>query len=159
MSTLDETAPAFIEIAHRIVWCTAATVDPDGRPRTRILHPIWQWDGGSLIGWIATGPTPVKSAALDIMPAMSVSYWDSTHDTVSADCDVTWHDDLETCTTVWNLFAEGPEPVGYDPSIIPGWDGPDSLGFRALRLDPYRVRVFPGTMLLSGSGKVHHWRR
>ena len=37
-------APAFVELAHRIVWGTVATVDPEGRPRTRILHPIWEWD-------------------------------------------------------------------------------------------------------------------
>ena len=39
---LSGTAPAFVEIAHRIVWATAATVDPQGRPWTRVLHPIWE---------------------------------------------------------------------------------------------------------------------
>jgi len=55
MSDLAATAPAFVEMAHRIVWAGAATVGPDGRPRSRILHPYWQWDGTSLGGWIATG--------------------------------------------------------------------------------------------------------
>ena len=45
MNTLVEVAPAFVEMAHRIVWSTAATVDNEGRPRSRILHPIWLWDG------------------------------------------------------------------------------------------------------------------
>ncbi|MET0489134.1 MAG: pyridoxamine 5'-phosphate oxidase family protein, partial [Acidimicrobiales bacterium] len=53
---LDTVAPAFIAMAHRIVWCTVATVDGEGRPHTRILHPIWQFDGGALTGWIATSP-------------------------------------------------------------------------------------------------------
>ena len=57
MNTLVDTAPAFVEMAHRIVWCSAATVDSHGRPRSRILHPIWQWDGQNLVGWIVTSPT------------------------------------------------------------------------------------------------------
>jgi hypothetical protein len=40
--SLETVAPAFVETAHRIVWCTVATVDGRGRPRTRILHPIWE---------------------------------------------------------------------------------------------------------------------
>ena len=65
MTQLADIAPAFVAIAHRIVWCTVATVAVDGRPRTRILHPIWEWDGTDLVGWIATGPTPLKVAHLE----------------------------------------------------------------------------------------------
>ena len=63
MTTLNEIAPSFVEMAHRIVWCSAATVDAKGRPRSRVLHPIWQWDGAELSGWIATGPTPHQAGA------------------------------------------------------------------------------------------------
>src|SRR5581483_10246658 len=55
MTELAAVAPAFVEMAHRIVWASAATVDAKGRPRQRILHPIWLWDGDTLHGWIATG--------------------------------------------------------------------------------------------------------
>ncbi|MDF2830431.1 MAG: hypothetical protein K0R01_3714, partial [Mycobacterium sp.] len=91
MNSLDSIAPAFRDMAHSIVWASAATVDPDGRPRTRILHPIWEWDGTDLTGWIATVPTPIKRAHLDGNPEMSVSYWAPSHDTCSADCTVQWH--------------------------------------------------------------------
>ena len=64
MVALNDIAPAFVKMAHEIVWCTAATVDAQGRPRSRVLHPMWQWQGGKLTGWIATGPTPVKRAHL-----------------------------------------------------------------------------------------------
>jgi hypothetical protein len=40
MNTLEDTAPRFVEMAHQVVWCTVATVASDGRPRTRVLHPI-----------------------------------------------------------------------------------------------------------------------
>ena len=53
-TSYQDTAEAFIRMAHRIVWASVATVEPDGRPRTRILHPIWEWVGDGLVGWIAT---------------------------------------------------------------------------------------------------------
>lgn len=160
MHTLTDTAPAFVDMAHRIVWCTVATVDSDGRPRTRILHPIWLWDGQELVGWIATGPTPVKRADLEASPYVSCGYWTATHDTCSADCAVEWAFDDETRTMVWELFKNGPPPVGYDPAIIPVWaDGPLSPAFAGLRLDPFRLRVFPGTMLLEGKGEVVTWQK
>jgi hypothetical protein len=156
---LADVAPAFVEMAHRIVWASAATVDAAGRPRTRILHPLWEWDGQRLTGWIATGPTPVKRAHLDRHPHLSLSYWSPSHDTCTADCDVEWHLDLETRRWLWDRYVEAPAPVGYDPSIVPGWTSPDADSFGALRLDPYRLRVFPGTVLLRGEGDVRTWVR
>ena len=58
---------------------------------------------------------------------------------------------------VWELFRTGPEPVGYDPAIIPGWNGPTSEGFSALRLNPWRVRVFPGTAMTGQGGELLTW--
>ena len=158
MNGLTETVPAFVEMTRRIVWCSAATVDTRGRPRSRILHPIWLWDGGELVGWVATGPTPVKLAHLEANPYMSLSYWAPTHDTCVADCRVEWAFDEETRRMVWDLFAGTPKPVGYDPTIIPGWEGPDSEGFAALRLEPWRLRVFPGSVLMGKGGEVLNWR-
>jgi hypothetical protein len=67
VTSLEQIAPAFVEMAHSIVWASVATVD-------------------------------------------------------------------ETRTAVWDKFANGPEPVGYDPRIIPVWrDGPTSEQFAALR--------------------------
>ena len=157
MHDLTTVAPAFVEMAHRIVWCSVATVDAAGRPRSRVLHPIWEWDGGTLTGWIGTGPTPVKRADLDRNPHVSLSYWTTTHDTCVADCRVEWAFDDETRIRVWDLFLNGPEPVGYDPSMIPVWDSPTSPAFAVLRLEPFRLRVFPGSVLLGTGGEVLRW--
>lgn len=157
MSPLSAVAPAFVEVAHRIVWATVATVDRRDRPRSRILHPIWDWDGEALTGWIATGPTPVKSAHLAHRPYVSVSYWDERQDVATAECRATWHHDDPTREAVWERFATAGPPVGYDPSIIPGWDAPTAEAFAALRLDPWRLRVFPGSLLLEGTGEVLDW--
>ena len=158
MNPLSEIAPAFVEMAHSIVWASAATVDRQGRPHTRILHPIWHWDGTRLIGWIATSPTPVKRAHLRHCPHMSLSYWTPSHDTCVADCEVTWALDDETRTMVWEMFEKAPPPVGYDPAMIPAWSGPTSPAFAALRLSPWRLRVFPGTVLLRREGRVLNWK-
>lgn len=157
MTDLASIAPAFVEMAHRIVWASVATTDAAGRPRSRILHPLWEWDGSSLVGWIATGPTPVKRAHLERNPFISANYWAPTHDTCSADCRTEWFLDDETRERVWQAFVDAPAPVGYDPAIIPAWaDGPRSPAFAALRLEPRRLRVFPGTALL-GEGDVLTW--
>jgi hypothetical protein len=158
MSDLAVTAPAFLEMAHRIVWASAASVGPDGRPRQRILHPFWQWDGTSLSGWIATGPSPTKRAHFDHGPYLSLNYWTTNQDTCAADCVVSWAFDDETRTMVWDLFKNGPAPVGYDPAVVPPWaGGPTSPAFAALRLEPYRLRVMPGAMMLGGAGALLRW--
>jgi hypothetical protein len=158
MSQLEHVAPAFVGMAHRIVWCSAATVDHQGRPRSRILHPLWEWDGSTLVGWIATGPTPTKRSHLQHSPYISCSYWTDSHDTCIAECRAVWHFDDDTRTTVWDKFVNAAAPVGYDPSMIPAWDTPTSDSFAVLRLEPWRLRVFPGTALLTGQGDILVWQ-
>jgi hypothetical protein len=158
VTSLERIAPSFIEMAHSIVWASVATVDENARPRTRILHPIWEWDGTDLFGWIATVPSPVKRAHLAVHPEISASYWTTTHDTCSAECLVEWYLDDETRTAVWKKFANGPASVGYDPSIVPEWTGgPLSDQFAALRLSPYRLRVMPGSVMMKGVGETLSW--
>ncbi|WP_370325714.1 pyridoxamine 5'-phosphate oxidase family protein [Euzebya sp.] len=157
MTDLRDIATPFIDIAHRIVWASVATVDPEGRPRTRVLHPIWEWDGESLVGWIGTGPTPLKRAHLAHVPHVSLSYWDPSHDVATAECRATWHHDDDTCRRVWDLFLRAPEPLGYDPSIIPAWDDPTDAAFAVLRLDPWRLRVQPAAVL-AGEGTPLRWQ-
>ena len=159
MNPLDVVAPAFVEMAHRIVWCSVATVDSKRRPRSRVLHPIWQWDGSNLVGWILTGPTPVKKANLEVSPYMSLNYWDATQDTCTAECNVSWVLGDAERTEMWDFFKNTPAPVGYDPAIIPQWENPTSDNFAVLKLDPWRLRVFPGSVLMGQGGEVLNWRR
>lgn len=159
MQPLDVVAPAFVTMAHRIVWCTVGTVDPTGAARTRILHPIWEWSDGRLTGWIATSPLSPKAKHLEAHDRISLTYWDSTHDTCTADCFAVWESTPEEKRHGWSRFANGPAPVGYDPKIIPGWDSPESPGFGILRLEPFRLRVMPGSFMMAGTGELLTWRR
>jgi hypothetical protein len=158
MQSLAEVAPAFVEMAHRIVWSSAATVDEHGRPRSRILHPIWQWDGERLVGWIATSPTPTKRAHLSASPYISLSYWAPSQDTCVAECRATWAFDDAARITLWNLFLNTPPPLGYDPKIIPVWPSPTCDAFAALRLDPWRIRVMPASVFTRQGGQILKWR-
>jgi hypothetical protein len=158
MNTLEEVAPAFVTMAHTIVWCTAATVDAHGRPRSRILHPIWQWDGRELVGWICTSPTPIKRAHLQASAHISTNYWSPTHDTCLAECKAQWILDDEGRTRIWNMFLNTPPPVGYNPTIVPTWTSPTCDAFAVLKLEPWLLRVFPGTLLLGKGGQLLKWR-
>jgi hypothetical protein len=156
MHDLAVIGPAFVEMAHQIVWCSAATVDARGRPQSRVLHPFWQWDGAQLVGWIATTPTPIKRAHLTASPYLSVNYWAPSHDTCVADCRATWAFDDATRTMIWELFRTTPAPLGYDPAIF--WQSPTSDSFAALRLEPWRLRVLPGSVMLRQGGEILTWR-
>ena len=145
-------------MAHSIVWCTVATVDASGRPRTRILHPIWDWDGAALTGRIATSPLSPKAKHLAAHRQVSLSYWAPSQDVCTADCDSHWTNDLEAKRSGWDRFKNGPAPVGYDPAIVPGWTTPDAEGFGILVLQPTALRVMPGSVLLAGQGEVLTWR-
>ena len=129
----------FIDRAHEIVWCTVATVGPDNRPRSRILHPIWELDE-QLTGWIVTRATPVKVRHLSHSPYLSCSYWEPGHEVAVADCEAEWVADVATRQRVWELYRDAPAPLGYDFwSVFP--DGPAGESPALLRLTPYRLRL------------------
>jgi hypothetical protein len=130
----------FIERAHRIVWCGVATVGPDNRPRSRILHPIWELDGDELTGWIVTRKTPVKARHLANSPYLSCTYWEPGHEVAIADCEAEWVADVATRQRVWELYRDAPSPLGYNFwSVFP--DGPAGESPALLRLAPYRLRL------------------
>lgn len=158
MNELTETAPAFVDMAHRIVWCTAATVATDGSPRTRVLHPIWEWDGDKLTGWVATSPQSPKADDLASTPQVSMTYWDRTQDTCTVDCNTVWETDQKERELGWHRFEHGEPPVGYDPQMIPGWTSYDAEAFGILRLEPHRIRLLPGSLMTSGIGKRLSWK-
>lgn len=133
----DEIAPDFHRITERIVWCTVTTIDRKGRPRARILHPVWEGN----TGWIATGRQTLKSKHLEKSPYVSCSYWDQQHEQVYAECRASWDDSKEARHRLWDVLKNTPPPVGYDPAMFwPG--GPDDPSFGALKLEPWRVEVW-----------------
>src|SRR5690242_16512088 len=142
-----------VSVTRRVVWCVLTTVDPDGRPRNRVVHPVWERvdeaDGGGVRGWVTTRRSPVKSAHLAGNPHVGCAYTGSEHDVAYFDCTAAWADRDER-HHAWAVCRSVPEPAGFDPATI--WpDGPDSPGAEVLRLDPYRVQVGFAADLASGA--------
>lgn len=135
----------FLQTAHRIVWCSVATVDGLGRPRSRILHPYWEYDGESLIGWIVTRPTPIKVSHLARSPYVSCSYWDPSQAVAIADCRAEWIEETAIRQRVWELYRDAPAPLGFDFwGVFP--DGPAAGTPSLLRLTPYRLKCTPSPL-------------
>jgi general stress protein 26 len=143
--TWEELAEDFHRVTSRVVWCTVTTVDAKGRPRARILHPVW--DGNT--GWIATGRQSFKAKHIKSNPYVSLSYWDQEHEQVYAECRASWADTQATRDKVWDLVKNAPSPVGYDPALF--WkEGPTDPNFGALLLDPWRIEVFSLREMMQG---------
>jgi hypothetical protein len=159
----DMVARAFAEMANRMVYCTLATVDRRGRPRTRIVHALWEWGGPSLVGWVGSVVTPMKRAHLLANPNVSCSYWNGVaeYDTCVAECRASLLVDEASRLAGWERFSSTPPPLGYDPATIPDWrEGPASPAWGVMRLEPWRLRVFPGVYARTNGeqGAVLTWR-
>lgn len=163
VAPLPEVAPAFADMANRMVYATMATVDRRGRPRSRMVHTLWEWDGAELVGWIGSVVTPMKRAHLAATPYVSCTYWDgvAAFDTATAECHAALLLGDDDRRAGWERFRAVPPPLGYDPALMPQWaDGPTSPRFGIIRLRPWHLRVFPGVFARSGGqeGKVLTWQ-
>lgn len=140
---MPEFADLATEFSRRVestVWCTLATTDGANRPRTRIVHPVWDLSAGTPVGWLGSRPS-LKLRHIERVPSVSLMYWDPRHEQVIVDADAEVHRDADTCRTVWDMFSSFPEPYGFDPAPIwPG--GPEDDGFVAVRLIPRRLELF-----------------
>ena len=131
-----------------IVYATMTTVDAKGRPRARVLIPIWETVDGRPIGWLATYRTPVKAAHLANNPHTTFSYWSPRQNAVSVDTVAAWEDDAEVRRRVWDLYRTGsPAGAGYDLGNF--WKSPADPQLHVLRLTPWRVQVIRGADLQS----------
>jgi hypothetical protein len=130
----------FLAISAGVVWANLATVDRHGRPRSRVVHPLWEPAGASLRGWVLTRRTPTKVAHLEACSYVSVAYWSPEQSTAVAECLATWEDDPDERRRIWALAAGTPPPLGFDPAgMFEG--GPDGTDFALLRLDPWQLQI------------------
>ena len=95
VANLNDITPAARLIVERVIWCTVTTVGPDGAPRSRLMHPVWQWDVDVPCALVTARPTPLKCHHLEHNPAVSCFYWGPTHDTVAIDATAEWLDGHE----------------------------------------------------------------
>jgi hypothetical protein len=134
---LDEIVALARPIVERVVWCTVATNSPGAEPRTRLMHPVWWWDGAAPVALVSARRTPVKVRDLAANPSVSCFYWDPAHDTVAIDATAAWLD-RDARRRAWDAVKAIEPPVGFDPAII--WPaGPDDDGCAFLRFTAHRI--------------------
>lgn len=145
----SEIESEFKERVEKMVWCNVATVDSKQRPRSRVLHPIWE---GST-GWIATSAKSYKAKHIAKNPHVSLAYIADIAKPVYADCVAAWVEDEPEKKRIWDLLLNTPAPVGYDPAAFFG----SIENFDVLKLTPWRIDLvtFPAPSMDEGT-KV--WR-
>jgi Pyridoxamine 5'-phosphate oxidase len=146
----------FLRITTETVFCTVTTVDEAGRPRSRVLHPIFVVRDG----WALTGRTPLKTRHLATNRHLSCAYWNPSHDTVFIDAVATWVDDDGEKADVWELFLNTPTPLGWGTEGMAGYGEERwrNAAFTPLRLQPWRVQVMTGDNYPQGELTGRVWR-
>jgi len=137
----------FIERVHNDVWCSVTTINRANRPRSRVLHPIWEGQ----TGWIATGRQSHKSKHLAENPYISLTYMKDPLNPVYVDCKAEWVDDMAEKQRIWDLFTNTPPPLGYELAQFFGTV--DSAGYGLLKLTPWRIELYS---LMTQDNKI--WR-
>src|SRR3954469_26023694 len=95
----EELQAEFLARVSEAVYCTMATVDGKNRPRSRMIHPIW--DGP--IGWIISWPQSHKAKHLAHNPAVSLAYIANKEKPVYVDGVAEWVDDVGEKQLIWDL--------------------------------------------------------
>ncbi|QKW39997.1 pyridoxamine 5'-phosphate oxidase [Actinomadura sp. NAK00032] len=134
----------FVAVAHRVVWCSLATVDRLGRPRSRVVHPYWELTGDDLTGWAFTRPASPKVAHIGHRPYVSCSYWDPAQEVAVAECAAEFAGDAGTRRKVWDLFEAAEHPLGFDPRVL-GAAGPLDEQITVLKMTPWRLSTLNGS--------------
>ena len=135
VSTFAEIQPEFIARIQKAVYCSMATVDRKGRPRSRILHPIW--DGP--IGWVISWPGSHKAKHLEHNPYVSLAYIADKEKPVYVDATAAWVHDLEEKQRIWELHQATPPPLGFDPQ--PHYGDIHHMYYGLLRFTPWRIEL------------------
>ncbi len=110
-----------------------ATVDRKGRPRSRMLHPVW--DGP--IGWCISWKT-LESKHLELNPFVSLAYIQDRDKPVYVDCRAEWVDEQSEKLRIWELHRNLTPPLGFDPEQ--GY-GALLVTSALLKFTPWRIKL------------------
>ncbi len=135
VSTFSEIQAEFMWRVSQAVYCTMATVDRQSRPRSRILHPIW--DGPT--GWAISWKDSHKSKHLEVNPYVSLAYIYDHDKPAYADCRAEWIEADEEKLRIWDLYKNTPPPLGFDPE--PHYGDIHHKYFDLLKFMPWRIEL------------------
>ena len=135
VSSFEEIQIEFIARVTQAIYCSMATVDRKNRPRSRILHPIW--DGST--GWVISWPASHKAQHLQINPYVSLAYIHDKEKPVYVDCQAAWVDTEDEKLRIWELHKQIPPPLGFDPEPHYGTIHHEYYGL--LKFTPWRIEL------------------
>jgi general stress protein 26 len=136
LSDFAEMQTEFMARVSSAIYCSMATVDHKQRPRSRIVHPLW--DGP--VGWIISWPATAKFRHLAQNPNVSLAYIHDAKKPVYVDGSAAWIEDRAEKTRIWELIKTTPPPLGYDPE--PHFGTIDHPHFGLLKLIPWRIELY-----------------
>lgn len=142
----EELQTEFLARVSHAVYCNLATIDRQNRPRSRIVHPIWEGP----VGWLISWPESHKAKHLARNPAVSLAYVADKNKPVYVDATATWIDAVEEQERIWDLHRTTPAPLGFDPQ--PHYGSIAHPYFGLLRFTPWRIE------LASLNGESLIWR-
>ena len=131
----EEIQTELMNRTQEAIYCTVATVDLKGRPRSRVMHLIW--DGP--IGWVITWPESMKAKHLANNSSVSIAYVDNPMKPVYVECTAEWVDEVEEQLRVWELHKTIPPPLGFDPAQ--GYNTIEDSYFGLLKFTPWRIEL------------------
>jgi general stress protein 26 len=132
VSTFAEIEDEFLQRVRTMMYCSAATIDLHQRPRSRVLHPVWE----GVTGWVTTGPRTAKAAQLAANSFMSLAFIADPFKPVYVECHAAWQDDSATRQRIWDLFKT------FDVDLSVSWGDVESPTYAVLRLDPWRIELY-----------------
>ena len=135
VSTFADMQSEFMQRIQQAVYCSLATIDRRGRPRSRIMHPIW--DGP--VGWVISWPESHKAKHLDLNPYVSLAYIQDKDKPVYVDAVAEWIDDVAEKHRIWDLHKTTPAPLGFDPQ--PHYETIKNQYYGLLRFTPWRIEL------------------
>jgi general stress protein 26 len=149
VTSFDDIRDEFLGYVQAFVYCNMATIAPNNRPRSRIVHPVWEED---MTGWILSIPDLPKAKHLDHCPYVSLAYF--AHDIkhpVYLECVAQFVTDRDVHLHVWDTLKRLPPPMGFDPE--PHYGSIDNPHWGVIRLEPYRIELYE----LHGETRI--WRK
>jgi general stress protein 26 len=135
VSKFEAIQAEFLQRVVKAVYCSMATVDCKGRPRSRMMHPIWEGPTGWVISW----PESHKSKHLQANPYVSLAYIYDKDKPLYVDCLAEWVNKESEKERIWDLHKTTPSPLGFDPE--PHYGSIHHPYYGLLRFRPWRIEL------------------
>jgi len=123
----------FYQRVSRDICCNLATIDEQGRLRSRVVHPLWQGP----VCWVLTKRIGPKARHIDRHPFVSLAYVGDSAHPAYAECRAEWIEDPDEKQRIWRRFRSS--PLGYNPAPFYRDAGHPHLG--VLKLKPWRIQI------------------